>query len=180
MLLLKTLTPSVRNDCFEVWAIQPVPTSQPCSEWEMFQVWYVSDFSDLPYQWFVTHSVECLVNAAYMCAWERWGREREMERNGENCGTICIGSVPPMCTCTGHKRSAVCPALSPSIPFLTQGPLLTTLAASKPSQFSQQCWGYKPAWAHLDLHTKSELRSLRLCGKHSHSHLFGLKITAST
>lgn len=69
----------------------------------------------------------------------------ETERKGENCGIICIGSVPPMCTCTGHRRSAVCPALSPSIPFLTQGPLLTTLAASKPSQFSQQCWGYKPA-----------------------------------
>lgn len=180
MLLWKTLTPSVRNNCFEVWAIQPVPTSQPCSEWEMFQVWYVSDFRDLPYQWFVTHSVECLVNAAYTCAWERWGKgEGDREEWGELWYHL-IGSVPPMSTCTGHKRSAVCPALSPSIPFLTQGPLLTTLASSKPSQFSQQCWGYKSAWAHLDLHTKSELRSLRLCGKHSHSHLFGLKITAST
>jgi hypothetical protein len=71
------------------------------------------------------------------------GRRGETGREGER--TVVQPVCTPMCACGGHRRTAVCLALSPFIPFLTQGPLLTSLAARKPCQFSQQCWSYRPA-----------------------------------
>lgn len=153
----------MKSEPFSQYSQTSHAQSEKCSKCDMCLISVTCLTSDLSLS---RMPRQCSLHVCERGVWEGRGRWRG---RGENCGTICICSVPPMCTCRGHRRTTVCPALSPSIPFLTQGPLVTTLAASKPSQFSQQCWGYKPARAHPDLHMKSELRSLRLCGKHSHS-----------
>lgn len=159
MFLLKTLTPSVRNNCFEVWAIQPVP-SEKCSKCDMCLI-SVTCLT----QWFVAHSVECLVNAAYTCVRERWGRGEGDGEEGERTVVPSVYAVYHPCVHAEGTGGLLCVLIchppSPSwhrVPYWL--PWQPASLVSSPS--SAGVTG-------LHEHMESDLRSLCLCDKHSHS-----------